>query len=195
MSSFIMTSSIITIALIVALLFYGIFIFNALISLKNNVLRNWANIDVLLKQRNSEIPKLIETCQQYMEYEQETLQRVVKARQEALTAHQTHNLQAIGDTESALRSLLGKLFALTENYPDLKSNQTFLQLHSRISDLENSIADRRELYNDSVNVYNIKIAQIPDIIMARLFNFAPYILLSFSEEEKRDISVKSIFKK
>jgi LemA protein len=190
-----MTLFIIIGALVVGLLFYGILIFNLLVSLKNNVLKNWSNIDVLLKQRNSELPKLIETCQQYMEFEQDTLQKIVIARQSAVTAYQMNNLKAINTTETELRSLLGKLFALTENYPDLKTNQTFLQLQTRISDLENAIADRREFYNDSANIYNTRINQFPDLIMARLFNFVHYTLLTFDSEEIKDIDIKAAFKK
>jgi LemA protein len=195
MGGLLMTLFIIIGALIVGLLFYGVLIFNLLVSLKNNVLKNWSNIDVLLKQRNSELPKLIETCQQYMEFEQDTLQKIVIARQSAVTAYQMNNLKAINTTETELRSLLGKLFALTENYPDLKTNQTFLQLQTRISDLENAIADRREFYNDSANIYNTRINQFPDLIMARLFNFVHYTLLTFDSEEIKDIDIKAAFKK
>lgn len=191
---FTMTIMIIAIAIAAALLLYGVLLYNNLISLKNNVLKNWSNIDVLLKQRNSEIPKLIETCQQYMQFEQETLQKIVQARAAAISANQSKDLTALGQSETELRVLLNKLFALAENYPDLKTNQSFLQLQGRISDLENTIADRREFYNDSVNLNNIRIEQFPDVIVAKLFYFKPYVLLKFSEDEKQDIDIKNTFK-
>lgn len=93
----------------------------------------------------------------------------------------------------ALRGALGNLFALAESYPDLKANQTFQQLQTRISALENAIADRREFYNESVNVNNVRIEQFPDVIVARLFNFKSAQLLEFSEEEKKDVDVKGLF--
>jgi len=189
-----MTVLIVFMALLLCLLLYGILIFNTLVSLKNNVSKNWSNIDVLLKQRNSELPKLIDTCKAYMQFEQETLQKIVVARQTAVSAAQTQNMSTIGASETELRSLLGKLFALAENYPDLKTNHSFLQLHARISDLENAISDRREFYNESVNLNNIRIQQFPDSIIARLFHFLPLQLLTFEDSELQDIAVKTLFK-
>lgn len=181
--------------ILIAAFAYGILIYNNLISLKNNVAKNWANIDVLLKQRNSEIPKLIETCQEYMQFEQETLQKIVKARQATISATEQNNLTALGTAETDLHKGLMKLFALAENYPELKTNRSFLQLQGRISDLENAIADRRELYNDSVNLNNIRIQQFPDVIVAKLFNFASFGLLHFENKELEDISVNHLFNK
>lgn len=181
-------------AIILALLIFCISIYNNLVSLRNTVLKNWSNINVLLKQRNSEIPKLIDACKEYMQYEQETLQKIVKAREATITAATTNNLAALGTAETALHQGLMKLFALAENYPDLKTNKSFMQLQTRISDLENSIADRREFYNDSVNQYNIRIQQLPDNIIAALFRFKPSELLQFSKEETEDVNVSDSFK-
>ncbi len=186
---------VIILALLAALIIYIISIFNNLISLKNNYSKNWANIDVLLKQRNSELPKLIETCKEYMGFEQETLMKIVKAREVAMTATVQQDLTTLGAAETELHKNLVKLFALAESYPDLKTNKSFLQLQSRISDLENSIADRRELYNDSVNVYNIRIQQFPEILVAKLFGFQLAQLLKFSPEETEDVSIQGLFKK
>ena len=181
-------------SLILALGFYLIIIYNNLVTLKNNVAKNWSNIDVLLKQRYSELPKLIDTCKEYMKYEQETLEKIVNARKTALTAAEARDIVGIGQAEAALKSGLSKLFALAENYPDLKSNQAFQKLQTRISELEDNIADRRELYNDSVNLNNTRVQQFPDILIARAFYFKPFNLLTFSEEELKDVDVNKSFK-
>jgi LemA protein len=181
------------VALCIALLIYSIMVYNNLVSLKNNVSKNWSNIDVLLKQRYSELPKLIDTCQQYMQYERTTLEKVVEARKAALAATEGRDILALGQAEGILKDSLGKLFALAENYPDLKTNEAFHQLQTRISDLENMIADRRELYNDSANRNNIRIHQFPDVIIASLFKFSPFTLLKFSESEIQDVEVKNRF--
>lgn len=188
------TTAIIFSAIIIVLLGYVILIYNNLIIVKNNVLKNWSNIDVLLKQRYSEIPKLVEACKQYMQYEQETLTKVVQARQAAMSAQQSQDILALGQAENQLKSGLLKLFALAENYPNLKTDQSFVHLQGRISELETAISDRREFYNDSVNVYNIRIQQFPDLIIANMFNFKQFDLLKFGESELQDVSVKGLFK-
>lgn len=186
----------ITIILILffALVMYFIVIYNYLVTLKNNVARNWSNIDVLLKQRYSELPKLIDTCKEYMQYEKTTLEKIVTSRKAALTATEGHDLVALGQAEATLQTGLSKLFALAENYPDLKANQSFQTLQTRISQLEEDIADRRELYNDSVNRNNIRIQQIPDVFIARIFNFKPFELLKFDESEIQDVGIGKQFK-
>jgi LemA protein len=180
-------------ALIVGALLYAIVIYNNLVSLKNAVSKAWANIDVLLKQRHDELPKLIETCRQYMKFEQETLDRVIRARSASASARESGDVKAVGQAESQLRLGLGGLFAVAESYPDLKTNQSFQQLQARISGLENSIADRREFYNESVNNNNVRIEQFPDVVLARLFGFKAAQLLEFSDEEKKDVDVKALF--
>jgi LemA protein len=161
--------------------------YNSLVQLKNDIDKAWANIDVLLKQRHDELPKLIETCKGYMQYEQKTFQMVVEARnayQSAITV--PDKAQADNMVTGALKTL----FAVSENYPDLKANSSFLQLQSRITDLEEKIADRREFYNDSVNTYNIRIRQLPDLFIARLMSFQPHELFKVTEEDRRDVEVK-----
>ena len=161
--------------------------YNSLVRLKNDIDKAWANIDVLLKQRHDELAKLIETCKGYMQYEQKTLQMVVEARnayQSATTV--PDKAQADNMVTGALKTL----FAVAENYPDLKANSNFLQLQSRITDLEEKIADRREFYNDSVNTYNIRIQQLPDVLIARLMSFQPHELFKITEEDRRDVEVK-----
>jgi LemA protein len=186
-------SSIITVVIIGVLLMYLIMIYNNLVSLKHAVSKSWSNIDVLLKQRHDELPKLVEVCKQYMSYEQETLEKVIQARSAVMTARGNTDVGALGQAETQLRMGLGNLFALAENYPDLKANSSFQQLSSRISQLENSIADRREVYNESVNNNNVRIEQFPDVIVARLLNFTDFELLEFSEEEKKDVNLGALF--
>ena len=185
--------TLIILAILVVLIFYVIFIYNGLVSLKHNVSKAWSNIDVLLKQRHDELPKLVEVCKQYMEYEKETLEKIVRARSAVMDARSAGNVGALGQAETELRMGLGNLFALAENYPELKANNSFQQLQARISQLENSIADRREVYNESVNLNNIRIEQFPDVVIARMFGFRAFDLLEFSVEEKKDVNIKSLF--
>jgi LemA protein len=173
---------------------YAIMLYNNLVQVKHNVSKAWANIDVLLKQRHDELPKLVETCKQYMQFEQETLTKVMEARSKVFTAREAQNIGALGPAEGMLRASLGNLFALAEAYPDLKTNQTFQQLQARISGLENAIADRREFYNESVNVNNVRIEQFPDSIVASMFGFKPAQLLEFQVEEKADVDIGKLFK-
>ena len=185
--------TIITLGVLAVIAAYAIFVYNSLVQIKHNVTKAWANIDVLLKQRHDELPKLVETCKQYMKFEQDTLTRVIEARSKVFTAREAQNVPALGQAEGGLRAALGSLFALAESYPDLKANQTFQQLQTRISSLENAIADRREFYNESVNINNVRIEQFPDAIIASLFNFKAAQLLEFTAEEKKDVDVKQLF--
>ncbi|MBR9812294.1 LemA family protein [bacterium] len=172
---------------------YGVAIYNNLVKLKHAVAKAWSNIDVLLKQRHDELPKLVETCKQYMKFEQETLEKVMQARADAQAARQAGDVKGVGAAETQMRLGLGNLFAVAEAYPELKANQSFQQLQARISGLENAIADRREFYNESVNINNVRIEQFPDLIVARLFKFGAFDLLEFSEEELRDPDMKALF--
>ena len=173
---------------------YLISLYNGLVEVKNAVSKAWANIDVLLKQRHDELPKLIDTCKQYMQHEQATLEKVIAARAKMSSARESQDVAAVGRAETGLRSGLGQLFALAESYPDLKANEQFVQLQARISSLENSIADRREFYNESVNINNVRIEQFPGVLVARLFNFKAFELLKFTAEELTDVDVSARFK-
>ena len=173
---------------------YLISVYNGLVEVKNAVSKAWSNIDVLLKQRHDELPKLVDTCKQYMQYEQATLEKVIAARAQVSAARESQNVAAVGVAESGLRSGLGRLFALAENYPDLKANEQFVQLQARISGLESGIADRREFYNESVNLNHVRIAQFPGVLVSRLFNFKDFELLRFSAEELQDVDVGARFK-
>lgn len=179
--------------LVIVLIVYIIQIYNRLVSLKHNVSKAWSNIDVLLKQRHDELPKLVEVCQQYMQYEQETLEKVMQARARVAQAREGGDVPALGAAETELRLGLGNLFAVAEAYPDLKANTTFQHLSDRITALENSIADRREYYNESVNLNNVRIEQFPDILVARKLSFEPFDLLEFSDEEKTDVNIGKLF--
>jgi len=186
-------STFVFLGILVVIVIYAITLYNNLVSLKHNVDKAWSNIDVLLKQRHDELPKLVETCKQYMKYEQETLEKVMRARSAVSSAREKGDVAALGPAETQLRMGLGNLFAVAEAYPDLKANDNFQHLQQRISGLENAIADRREFYNESVNLNNIRIEQFPDVILARNFNFKPRQLLEFSAEEKKDVNMKELF--
>lgn len=188
-----MTSTLILLGVTVVALIYGITLYNNLVQLKHAVSKAWANIDVLLKQRHDELPKLVEVCKQYKQFEQETLQRVIEARSMVQTARQGQDIEALGKAEGMLRMGLGNIFAVAEAYPDLKTNQNFMQLQTRITGLENGIADRRELYNESVNIYNVGIEQFPAVLIASMFAYQPKPLLEFSAAEKTDVDLKSLF--
>jgi LemA protein len=186
-------ASIIFWAVVAGLVLYIISIYNHLVRLKHNVSKAWSNIDVLLKQRHDEIPKLVETCKQYMKFEQETLEKVMQARSRVAQARQSQDVPGLGLAEGALRMGLGQLFALAEDYPELRANENFQHLQSRISALEDTIADRREFYNESTNINNIGIETFPDIIVARLFGFGERDLLEFEAGEIADVNVKQLF--
>lgn len=176
-----------------ALILYGVMIYNNLVRLKHNVSQAWSNIDVLLKQRHDELPKLVETCRQYMKYEKDVLERVTLARAAVSKAREAGDVGALGAAETQLRAGLGALFAVAENYPELKASESFQHLQGRVSQLESAIADRREFYNASVNANNVRIEQFPDVLIARNFGFGSRELLEFEEGEKQDVDVKSLF--
>ena len=158
-------------------------IYNHLVQLHFNIDKAWANIDVILKQRRDELPKLVDTCKGYMKYEQALLEKITAARSAFLSASTPdERVKAENEISRALKSL----FAVAENYPDLKANQGFFQLQGRISSLESGIADRRELFNESVNLYNIKIHQFPDLLLARMMGYAKRQLLEIPSAETSD---------
>lgn len=186
-------ASAVILALVVLATVYFILIYNGLVRLKHGVARAWANIDVLLKQRHDELPKLVEVCRQYRQFEQDTLARVTEARARIAQAREVHDVPALGAAEGMLRAGLGQIFAVVEAYPELKANEHFMQLQARVTALENGIADRREWYNEAVNVHNVRIEEFPDLIVARLFRFAEQPLLQFAGAEKADLDLKALF--
>jgi LemA protein len=165
---------------------YIITLYNGLVSVKNNVDKAWANIDVLLKQRHDELPNLIEVCKGYMKYEGETLQRVTAARTAYAQASTVDQKVQAGAEMSAA---LGRLIAVAENYPDLKANANFAHLQARVTELESEIADRREFYNDSVNTFNIRIQEMPDAILAGSMNLHPRQMFQVAEADKAPVAI------
>lgn len=186
-------TSLIFFGLLAVAVFYTVSLYNHLVSVKHAVAKAWANIDVLLKQRHDELPKLVEVCKQYQQFEQKTLQQVIAARSQVHEARQLQNIPALGQAEGMLRMGLGNIFAVAEAYPELKANEIFMQLQQRITSLENAIADRRELYNDAVNINNVQIEVFPANVIASTFNFSAKPLLEFSSAEKSDVDMKTLF--
>ena len=168
---------------LIVVIAYVIRVYNMLVRLANNIDKAWSNIDVILKQRHDELPKLVEVCNSYMTHERETLESVTNARA-AYNAglNSTDKAQA----ENQIVGALGKLFAVAEQYPDLKANQEFLAIQQRISGLENTIADRREFYNDSVNLYNIAIQQIPTVLVAQEVGYTRRPLLAVAPSDRKN---------
>jgi len=172
---------------VVGLFIYLITIYNSLVRLHNDIDKAWANIDVLLKQRHDELPKLIDTCKGYMQYEQQTFQLVVEARNAYSRAK---SIPEKAQADMLLSAALKSLFAVSENYPDLKANNNFMQLQGRISELEEKIADRREFFNDDVNTYNIRIQQCPDVFVAGMMSLKHKEMFKASEEDRRDVQIQ-----
>jgi len=173
--------------IVAGVLIYAIIIYNELVRLRNDNDRAWANIDVLLKQRHDEIPNLVETVKGYMQHEQQTLLAVTQARTASM------NAATVGQKAQAdllVAGALRGLFAVAENYPQLKANDNFLKLQNRISELEERIADRREFFNDDVNTYNTRINQIPDMFLAGMMNLKARDMFKVSEEDRRLVEVK-----
>ena len=171
---------------LVGLTAYAIGVYNMLVRLSNNIDKALSNIDVILKQRHDELPKLVEVCNSYMTHERETLEAVITARN-AYGA--SRNINEKAQAENQIAGALGQLFAVAEQYPELKANQQFLSIQQRISALENTIADRREFYNESVNVYNIAIEQIPAVWVAQQAGYRSRPLLTVAPSDRNDVVV------
>ena len=166
------------------IVWYVVTIFNGLVALKNDIDKALANIDVVLKQRHDELPKLLDVCKGYMNFERDTLQKITQARnmyQQAVSVNEK------AQADQKMTSALGGLFAVAENYPELKANSNFMQLQNRIMQLESQIADRREFYNDSVNTFNIRIQEMPDTFIASFMSLCPRQMFKVEEEDKTDV--------
>jgi LemA protein len=179
--------------LLVALAGYLIGVYNGLVRVRAAVKLAWSDIDVLLVQRHDELPKLVEVCKQYMQYESGTLERVMRARAGVDAARSSGSMSTLGAAERELRSGLGGLYAVAEKYPELKASEPFQHLQQRISGLETAIADRREVYNEAVNTNNVRIDAFPDMLVARLGDFPPAQLLHFEADQKADVDLKAAF--
>ena len=172
--------------IIVLVALYAIIIYNGFIAMRNSIDRDWSNIDVMLKQRYDELPKLIKVCEGYMQHEQQTLEAVIKARS-AISGAGSENQKLAA--QNALSETLKSLFMVVERYPDLKADKGFRQLSNRITELEDQIADRRELVNSAVTIFNTRLEQFPDLIVARLFNFTARQLWKIDAAHRQDVEV------
>ena len=181
---------IIIVAVVLVVIIFGgwfVAVYNGLVRLKNNIKKSWANIDVLLKQRTDELPKLIASVKGYMKHEKGVLTEVTNARSAMMKAKSKPEK---AKADNMLTGALKTLFAVSENYPTLKANENFMHLQSRISGIENELADRREFYNDSVNTYNIKIHQIPTNIIANMLSYKDEEMFKVSEADRQDVKVE-----
>ncbi|HUI30068.1 MAG TPA: LemA family protein [Candidatus Acidoferrales bacterium] len=180
---------ILVIVLLIVIVLVGslVSIYNSLIFLKNNISKAWSNIDVLLKQRHDELTKLMDSVKGYMNFERDVLIRVTQARS---AYAQAKTIPEKAQADNMMTSALKSLFAVSENYPELKADEMFVQFQNRISEIESQIADRREFYNDSVNTFNIRIAQIPYVFIARLLNYTPQEFFKAADADKQDVAVR-----
>jgi LemA protein len=168
------------------LMAYIVSTYNAFVSLSQNIDKGWSNIDVVLKQRFDELPKLVEVCNSYMAHERDTLEAVTKAR----AGHEgSRTIDEKARAENHITQALRTLFAVAEQYPDLKANQEFLHVQQRISAIESTIADRREFYNDAVTLYNIRIAQIPAVAVAQHSGYRPRPLLDIPQSHRENVTL------
>ncbi len=162
--------AVVSLLVLIALVVFVVGIYNSLVSMNVNIDKAGSNIDVLTKQRFDEIPNLVEVCKGYMKHEKETLEGVIAARNFFLNSKEVYDKVK---ADVVLEKALTSLFALSENYPNLKANEEFIHLQQRVTALENSIAERREFYNYTVALFNTRIQQIPDIVVARCLNYKP----------------------
>lgn len=191
----------VSIAIGLLILFWGIGAYNRLIGMRNQFKNAFAQIDVQLKRRYDLIPNLVETAKGYVKHERDTLEAVIAARNQAMTVNaqaaanpaNADAMQKMVVAEGTLNSSLGKMFALSESYPDLKANQNMMQLTEELTSTENRIAFARQAYNDGVMQYNISIEQFPRQIIARIFAFGPAELLQVTESPEERKAVKVSF--
>jgi LemA protein len=166
---------------------YAVIVYNGLVRLQNEIGRAWANIDVLLKQRHDEVPNLVACVKGYMDHERETLEAVTAARAASMNAA---SIPEKAQADALMTGALRSFFVVAEGYPQLKADQNFLALQNRISELEERIADRREFFNDDVNTYNTRIAQLPEIFLARLMKLQPRQMFLVNEQDRQQVEVK-----
>ncbi|HOK34717.1 MAG TPA: LemA family protein [Candidatus Paceibacterota bacterium] len=184
--------SLLTIILIIILVFllWFMFSYNGLVTLKNRAKEAWSDIDVQLKRRYDLIPNLVETVKGYAQHEKSVLEEVTKARTTAMANHEAGDLKKIAEAENSLSSTLKTLFAVAENYPDLKASQNFLELQREIRDTEDKIQAARRFYNSNVRDLNTKIETFPSMIIAKIFHFQPMDFFDIAGEQREPVSVK-----
>jgi len=189
------TTFLIFLAAIAAIIMFLIGIYNSLINLRNRVKNAFAQIDVQLTRRHDLIPNLVEAVKGYMKHERETLQAVINARNSAVSSLDAAKadpsnaaaMEQLGKSEGALGAALGRLFALSEAYPDLKANQNMIQFQEELTSTENKVAFSRQAFNDAVLTYNNKAQNFPNNIIAGMFNFALASFLEIESPEKREV--------
>ena len=182
-------------AIIVAIAVWAITIYNGLVALRNRFKNAFAQIDVQLTRRYDLIPNLVETVKGYIKHERETLEAVIQARNSAVSGLAAAKanpgdpaaMQQLGGAENVLTQSLGRLFALSESYPDLKANQNMMQLSEELTSTENKVAFARQAFNDAVMSYNNKREMFPGSVVANMFQFQPAELLKIESEEKREV--------
>ena len=176
----------IIVLVVIGLVSWFFTVYNGLIHVKENIKKSWANIDVLLMQRSDEIPKLIKVLKSFVKHEKTMFDNVMDARKSYLGAN---SIPEKADADNQISDALKSVFALSEAYPELRSNDNFLNLQDRISGLENEIADRRELYNESVNNYNIRIQSLPDVVIANAMGLDQEEMFKVEDSKKKDVEI------
>lgn len=194
-----MIAAIVLLSLGLLFVFWAVGAYNRLVSLRNRFKNAFAQIDVQLKRRHDLIPNLVETAKGYMKHEREALEAVIAARNTAVAANRRAAsdptdgtaVQQLGAAEDSLGATLGRLFALSEAYPDLKANQNMMQLTEELTSTENRIAFARQAFNDNVMEYNTSVEQFPGSILANVFTFKPAELLQATEapDERKPVTV------
>jgi LemA protein len=186
---------VIFLAIIGAIVLAGVGIYNSLVNLRNRVKNAFAQIDVQLTRRHDLIPNLVESVKGYMKHERETLEAVINARNTAVSSLDAAKLdpsnamamKELGASEGALGAALGRLFALSEAYPDLKANQNMMQFQEELTSTENKVAFSRQAFNDTVLGYNNKAENFPNNIIAGMFKFELASFLEIESPEKREV--------
>ncbi|TBL34629.1 LemA family protein [Verrucosispora sp. SN26_14.1] len=182
------------VVIVVAVLGFGVSIYNGLVRARNAYRNAFAQIDVQLVRRHDLIPNLVETAKGYLKHERETLEAVISARNNAVNAQTAASaapgdpaaMQQLSGAENALSATLGRLFALSEAYPDLKANQNMMQLSEELTSTENRVAFARQAYNDSVMAYNNKREVFPASMLAGMFSFGPAALFQPDDPTQRN---------
>lgn len=190
-----MTALLIFLGILAVVVFWAIGIYNRLVNERNRVRNAFAQIDVQLTRRYDLIPNLVEAVKGYMKHERETLEAVIQARNGAVSSLEAAKadpanaaaMKKLGVSEGALSSALGRLFALSESYPDLKANQNMIQFQEELTSTENKVAFSRQAFNDAVLGYNNSAQNFPNNLIAGFFSFALASFLEIESEEKRDV--------
>ncbi len=176
----------IVLVLFIAIVLWAIYAYNRFVTLRNRVKEAWADIDVQLKRRYDLIPNLVETVKGYASHEREVFQKVTEARANAISAEQTGDPKKVGEAENQLSGALKSLFAVSENYPDLKASENFLELQREIRDTEDKIQASRRFYNNNVKYLNTRVEVFPASIIAKIFDINKEDFFEIENEEERE---------